>query len=81
MKRKSYYYKHKNLSISREYFYFASIVSAIIISSLAWLLWFSYNNLETEKDYEYALEANRIKEVLEDSFTYASIFMRFVGNG
>ena len=80
MKRKSYYYKHKNLSISREYFYFASIVSAIIISSLAWLLWFSYNNLETEKDYEYALEANRIKEVLEDSFTYASIFMRFVGN-
>ena len=72
--------KYKNLSLSREYFYFASIVSIIIVCSLLWLLWFSYRNLEAETNRQYALEAERIQEVLEDSFVYTSNFIKFIGN-
>lgn len=69
----------KNLSLSREYFYFAIIVLTLAISSLLSLLWYSYVNLETEREERYILEASRIEDRLKDDFLYITSFAKFVG--
>ncbi len=68
-----------NLSLSKEYFYFAAIVTTLIISSLLWLLWYSYTNLEKTREHRYILEANRIESTLDDSFLYITNFVKFIG--
>ena len=68
-----------NLSLSKEYFYFAAIVITLIISYLIWLLWYSYSNLEETRENRYNLEANRIESTLDDSFLYITNFIKFIG--